>query len=69
VIDRQRTELYRLLHDARRTSRPAKADDATAALAAELMAEVVASRWEADLRWLDVCESHLRTRTKKRNPA
>jgi len=73
VIDRQRTELYRLLQDARRTTRRAQAGggtaDPAADLAAELMAEVVASRREADLRWLDICESHLKSQTKKRNPA
>ncbi|MGN6694820.1 MAG: PadR family transcriptional regulator [Aquihabitans sp.] len=69
VIDRQRTELYRLLQDARRTTRRTRAGGDTADLAAELMAEVVASRWEADLRWLDICESQLKSQTKKRNPA
>ena len=60
IIDRQRTELYRLLQEARRTTRPPTGDVA-ADLAAVLMAEIVASRREADLRWLDVCEAHLRT--------
>jgi len=64
VIDRQRTELYRLLQDARRATR-ATADDPVVGLAAELMAEVVASRWEADLRWLDLCEAHLLATPRK----
>jgi DNA-binding PadR family transcriptional regulator len=61
IIDRQRTELYRLLQQARRAPRRAADGDHVADLASVLMAEVVASRWEADLRWLDVCEAHLTT--------
>lgn len=58
IIDRQRTELYRLLHGARRA--PAISGTGPAAdLAAVLMAEAVTSRREADLRWLDACEAHL----------
>jgi DNA-binding PadR family transcriptional regulator len=59
IIDRQRTELYRLLQGARRTKPTAADDDPIAALATELMSEVVAARWEADLRWLDLCEARL----------
>ena len=61
VIDRQRTELYRLTRGARRAS--VDGTDATTglagptAIAADLMAEAVASRHEADLRWLDHCEA------------
>src|SRR5687768_6908265 len=43
VIDRQRTELYRLLQEARRATRRPTASDPIAGLAAELMAEVVTS--------------------------
>jgi DNA-binding PadR family transcriptional regulator len=64
IIDRQRVELYRLLQDARR-AHPAPTGDATSDLAAVLMAEAVTSRREADLRWLDVCEAHLRATTSK----
>ena len=52
VIDRHRAELYALAHheraDARRTGH--------ADLAFVLMTEAVASRREAELRWLDRCE-------------
>ena len=63
IIDRQRTELYRLLQSARR-SQPSPHVEPEG-LPAALMAEVLASRWEADLRWLDVCEAHLTTPTRK----
>ncbi len=65
VIERQRTELYRLTQAARRRRNtsppdgPAKGDGAAElvrAMAADLMADAVASRHEADLRWLDHCE-------------
>ena len=65
IIDRQRAELFRLLHDARRATTRVASDDPVADLAATLMAEVVASRWEADLRWLDVCEAHLLATPRK----
>lgn len=64
VIDRQRTELYRLAQQHRRSRRrtdPPDADPVTA-IAADLMAEVVAARHEADLRWLDHCEAVLHER-------
>lgn len=52
VIDRQRAELYRLAQAERAARRTA--DEG---LAAGLMAELVAARREADLRWLDRCEA------------
>jgi DNA-binding PadR family transcriptional regulator len=68
VIDRQRAELYRLLQDARRAKRRSSSTDPVADLAADLMAEIVTSRWEADLRWLDVCEAHLLATPRKEIP-
>lgn len=58
VIDRQRTELYRLLQAARRERGSGPPPD----LAADLMADAVASRREADLRWLDLCEERILAR-------
>lgn len=55
IIDRQRTELYRLVQ-ADRAARRATPPDG---LAEDLMAEAIASRREADLRWLDLCEERL----------
>ncbi len=54
VIDVQRAALYALL----RTGRGARSDDDPAVA---LMAEAVASRHEADLRWLDRCEEMARS--------
>lgn len=70
VIDRQRSELFRLTQAARRRRpSPAAAPGAdTAALAAELMADAVASRHEADLRWLDHCESLIVSRPPRKAP-
>jgi DNA-binding PadR family transcriptional regulator len=68
IIDRQRTELYRLLQQARRAPRRSTDGDELADLASLLMGEVLASRWEADLRWLDLCESHLTTPRRKGTP-
>ena len=65
IIDRQRTELYRLLQEARRPATRGGTTDPTAELAATLMAEAVTSRREADLRWLDLCEAHLQTISQK----
>jgi DNA-binding PadR family transcriptional regulator len=55
VITRQRTALTRLLQHHRR-SHPA--GDA-APLAEALVADALAVRAEADLRWLDLCESRI----------
>ena len=76
VIDRQRTELYRLVQDDRRARRAraathpgADAPTPTADLAAELMADAVAARREADLRWLDLCEARIDARTDGGTPS
>ncbi len=55
IIDRQRTELYRLVQADRAERRSSPAGG----MAEELMAEAIASRREADLRWLDLCEERL----------
>ena len=39
--------------------RAARRTTAATGLAEELMAEAIASRREADLRWLDLCEERL----------
>ncbi len=56
VIDGQRAALFALLRDQRRSI---TGDDPAAAL----MAEAVAARHEADLRWLDRCEDVARSLT------
>jgi DNA-binding PadR family transcriptional regulator len=79
VIDRQRAELYRQAQAHRRTrSRAAiRAADqptehgaaAVARVAADLMAEAISARHEADLRWLDHCEAViLSNHDEGRNP-
>ncbi len=78
VIDRQRTELFRVAQAHRRertrTGRRARdsagSDETLPHLAAELMGEAVAARHEADLRWLDHCESVILTMPsgERRNP-
>ncbi len=55
VIDVQRAALYALLRDQRRAG-PGGEDPAVT-----LMAEAVAARHEADLRWLDRCEEMARS--------
>lgn len=55
VITRQRTALFALLQHHRR--RPA--DAAPDALASRLVVDALVVRAEADLRWLDLCESRL----------
>lgn len=79
VITRQRTALTRLLQDRRRTARDSTrkknlrarisskpgGTDHNAQLAADLVADALAVRAEADLRWLDLCEARLlRSRTQ-----
>ena len=61
VITRQRTALTRLLQEHRRTGRKdRRADDGHASeLAAQLVADALAVRAEADLRWLDLCEARV----------
>lgn len=67
VIDGQRTELYRLAAAERRRRRSG-GGVAADAVAADLMAEAVATRREADLRWLDHCEATILTRTGGTTP-
>lgn len=60
VLTRHRTALTTLLQTHRRASRPGATDD----LAGALVADALATRAEADLRWLDLCEARiLRART------
>ncbi len=60
VITRHRTALTELLQTHRRATRPGVATD----LPAALVADALATRAEADLRWLDLCEARLlRART------
>jgi hypothetical protein len=66
VIDRQRAELYRLAQRERAARRSAGVDDD---LAASLMAELVAARREADLRWLDRCEAAITARPSEGTPS
>ena len=58
VIDHQRSALFALLQARRRTSRSSGAT-AGEALAGELVADALIVRAEADLRWLDLCETRL----------
>lgn len=55
VLTRQRTALTRLLQQHRRAGRSQRA----APLAGQLVADALAVRAEADLRWLDLCEARL----------
>jgi DNA-binding PadR family transcriptional regulator len=55
VITRQRTALTRLLQQHRRSHRPGD----VVPLAEALVADALAVRAEADLRWLDLCESRI----------
>jgi DNA-binding PadR family transcriptional regulator len=57
VITRQRTALFGLLQRHRRTG-PADVIDADS-LATRLVVDALVVRAEADLRWLDLCESRL----------
>lgn len=82
VIDRQRTELYRIAQAQRRDRTRAARAAASAAsgpdpgaeatlphLATELMGEAIAARHEADLRWLDHCEAVILSEAvERRNP-
>ena len=58
VITRQRTALQTLMQQARREQRGRRGRGAEA-VAAALVADAVAVRAEADLRWLDLCEARL----------
>lgn len=67
VITRQRTALFHLLQQHRR-ERPSPSTDATgspSALAAVLVTDALVVRAEADLRWLDLCESRLVSSPRK----
>jgi hypothetical protein len=56
VVTRHRTALTGLLQERRRRSRPGAGGGS---LAEGLAAEALVVRLEADLRWLDHCESRL----------
>jgi hypothetical protein len=59
VITRQRTALFGILQRHRRQHPPGPgADDS---LSARLVVDALIVRAEADLRWLDLCESRLIT--------
>jgi DNA-binding PadR family transcriptional regulator len=74
VITRQRTALFNLLQQHRR-ERPSPSIDAAgspSALAAVLVTDALVVRAEADLRWLDLCESRLVSavpRSARKDPA
>ena len=57
VITRHRTALTRLLQQRRRATRAPGSSDGS--LAAALVADALAVRAEADLRWLDLCEARI----------
>ena len=62
VLTRQRTALITLLSQRRRQARRRVASSPSSdaqALAAQLVADALAVRAEADLRWLDLCESRI----------
>jgi DNA-binding PadR family transcriptional regulator len=61
VITRHRSALTHLLQQRRRASRAPGAPDAS--LAGLLVADALAVRAEADLRWLDLCEGRLLRQT------
>lgn len=58
VIDHQRSALFALLQARRRAARPSNGA-AGESLAAELVADALIVRAEADLRWLELCETRL----------
>ncbi len=66
VITRQRTALFTLLHDHRRTPAPPADAPTVSVLAAQLVTDALVVRAEADLRWLDLCESRLAATRKDR---
>ncbi|MFV0306489.1 MAG: PadR family transcriptional regulator [Desertimonas sp.] len=59
VITRQRAALLGLLQLKRRQARDAVPDGAPTSLANRLVLDALVVRAEADLRWLDLCESRL----------
>ncbi|MCU1359861.1 MAG: putative PadR family transcriptional regulator, partial [Ilumatobacteraceae bacterium] len=68
VITRQRTVLLSLLQVKRRERRAMSAEAASTqggeALAGRLVTEALLARAEADLRWLDTCETELSKSTE-----
>lgn len=70
VLTRHRTALTGLLQTHRRAARrPGGHPDGDDDLAAALVADALATRAEADLRWLDLCEARiLRARTNGKAP-
>ena len=64
VITQQRTALTELLQARRRERRDMPANDTTE-VAASLVTDALIVRAEADLRWLDLCESRTHTARKK----
>ena len=66
LLTRHRTALTGLLQQRRRATRtPGSSDGALAAL---LVADALAVRAEADLRWLDLCEARLLRRPSSTTP-
>ncbi len=68
VITKHRTALTSLLQRRRRTASSSTNPPGTSAgeqLAAELVADALIVRAEADLRWLDLCEARLLTANKR----
>lgn len=63
VVTQQRTALTELLQVRRRERRNMPASD-TSAMAAALVTDALIVRAEADLRWLDLCESRIQTKGK-----
>ncbi|MFO7280381.1 MAG: helix-turn-helix transcriptional regulator [Thermoanaerobacterales bacterium] len=66
VITRQRTALTRALQRHRRAQREAAGD---ASLSAQLVTDALVVRAEADLRWLDLCESRILRARQGRAPS
>ncbi len=68
VLTRQRTALLTLLQLRRRDSRDKPARNGESELAHRLVADALVVRAEADLRWLDLCESRLLDAAKTHQP-
>lgn len=64
VVDRQRRQLVERLQELRRHQRSA----ADQGLVARMAADAAATRLEADLRWLDLCEERLRAVPNEEDP-
>jgi DNA-binding PadR family transcriptional regulator len=63
LIDRQRRNLVERLQDLRRRQR-----EGGGSLLSRLSDDAVASRLEADVRWLDLCEERLRAARSEEDP-